>query len=160
MNREKFTSTFAKLILAAGSMSAMLALGTQTAKAQAIIVTTPFAFSAGSQSYPAGTYQFTLVSEWSLSIRNVKGGGEKFFTVHPEEKGLPGLHGGLAFRNSEGHSNLQAVYVPGTDRAAELFQHGTRSDRRKSDMAKSDLSLASTVSSENVTVGTQNATGR
>jgi hypothetical protein len=155
MNREKFTSTFAKLILAAVSMSAMLALGTQTAKAQAIIVTTPFAFSAGSQSYPAGTYQFTLVSEWSLSIRNVKGGGQRFFTVRPEGKGLLGSQGGLVFRNSEGHSNLQVVYVPGTDRAAQLLQHHTPGN-----MAKSDISLASTVSSENVTAGNQNATGR
>jgi hypothetical protein len=158
MNREKFTSTFAKLILAAVSMSGMLALGTQTATAQAIIVTTPFAFSAGSQSYPAGTYQFTRVSEWSLSIRNVNGGGEKFFVVRPEENGPRESHASLTFRNSEGHQNLQAVYVPGTDSVAEFFQHDTRSNR-----AKSDMSLASTkMSSEKATVGNQNqnATGR
>jgi hypothetical protein len=95
MNREKFTSTFAKLILVAVSMSSMLALGTQTATAQAIIVTTPFAFSVGSQSYPAGTYQFTRLSEWFLSIRNVKVGGERFFAVRPEEKVPLRSHGGL-----------------------------------------------------------------
>jgi hypothetical protein len=134
MNREKFTSTFAKLILAAGSISGMLALGTQTAAAQAIIVTTPFAFSAGSQSYPAGTYQFTRLSEWSLSIRNVKGGGEKFFTIRPEKYGTRGSDGSLTFRNSEGHQNLQAVYVPGTDNVAELLQRDTRSNRAKSDI--------------------------
>ncbi len=100
MNREKITSAFAKLILLAVSTSSMLALGTQTATAQeAIIVTTPFAFSAGSQSYPAGTYQFTLLSEWSLSIRNVNGGGERFFPVVPEENGASGSHAGLTFRN-------------------------------------------------------------
>jgi hypothetical protein len=155
MNREKVTSTFARLILVVVTMSGMLALCTQTATAQAIIVTTPFAFSAGNQSYPAGTYQFTLLSEWSLSIRNVNGGGEKYFMVRPEEKGSLGSHGSLTFRNSEGHRNLQAVYVPGTDIAAELFQHNARSNS-----AKSDTSLVSTVSSEKLTTEKQNATGR
>jgi len=155
MNREKVTSTFAKLILVAISMSSMLALGTQTASAQAIIVTTPFAFSAGSQSYPAGTYQFTLLSEWSLSIRNVNGGGERFFKVIPEENGTSGSQGSLTFRDSEGHSSLQAVYVPGADRAAEVAQHDTRSNR-----AKSDMTLGSAVSSEKITVEKHNATGR
>ena len=155
MNREKFTSTFAKLILVAGSIGSVLALGAKTATAQAITVTTPFAFSAGSQSYPAGTYQFTLLSEWSLSIRNVKGGGEKFFAVHPEETGPLDSQGSLTFRNSEGHRSLQAVYVPGTDIAAELLQHDSRSNR-----SKSGMSLASTVSSEKVTASKQNAMGR
>jgi hypothetical protein len=155
MNCEKLISTFAKLILVAATLTGMLALGTQTATAQAIIVTTPFAFSAGSQSYPAGTYEFTRLSEWSLSIRNVNAGGEKFFAVHPEEKVLPGSHAGLTFRNSEGHQNLQAVYVPGTDSAAELL-HDPLSKR-----AKSDIPLASTsMSSEKATAGNQNAIGR
>jgi hypothetical protein len=154
MNREKFTSTFASLILVAVSISGMLALGTQTATAQAIIVTTPFAFSAGTQSYPAGTYQFTLLSQWSLSIRDVNGGGEKFFMVRPEENRASGSQGGLAFRNSEGHRNLQAVYVPGIDSAAELPQHNLRS------RAKSDISLASAVSSGKLTATKQNAMGR
>ena len=155
MNREKVISTFANLIPVAVSMSIMLALGTQTATAQAIAVTTPFAFSAGTQSYPAGTYQFTLLSEWSLSIRNVNGGGERFFPVIPEENGTLGSHAGLTFRNSEGHASLQVVHLPGTDRVAELNQHFTRSNK-----AKSDMSSASTVSSEKITVEPHNATGR
>ena len=156
MNREKITSAFAKLILVALSVGCMLALGTQTAAAQeAIIVTTPFAFSAGTQSYPAGTYQFTLLSEWSLSIRNVNGGGERFFPVIPEENGTLGSHASLTFRNSEGHASLQVVHLPGTDRVAELNQHFTRSNK-----AKSDMSSASTVSSEKITVEPHNATGR
>jgi hypothetical protein len=155
MNLERIISTLAKLILGAVAIGGMLASGAETATAQAITVTTPFAFSVGSQPYPAGTYQFTRLSEWSLSIRNVKGGGEKFFVVHPEEKLPPASHGGLTFRNSEGHQNLQAVYVPGTDSAAELFQHDARSQT-----AKSDISSASTVSSEKVTATKQNAMGR
>ena len=155
MNLERIISTLAKLILGAVAIGGMLASGAETATAQAIIVTTPFAFSAGNQSYPAGTYQFTLLSEWSLSIRNVNGGGEKYFMVRPEEKGSLGSHGSLTFRNSKGHRNLQAVYVPGTDIAAELFQHNARSNS-----AKSDTSLVSTVSSEKLTTEKQNATGR
>jgi hypothetical protein len=131
MNREKFIFTSAKAILATVTTSGILALGTQTTSAQAIIVTTPFSFSAGNQFYPVGTYQFTLLSEWSLSIRNVNGGGEKFFTVRPEEDRSPGSYRGIIFRNSEGHKNLQAVYVPGTDRAAELLQNETVNNKAK-----------------------------
>src|SRR6202011_74715 len=141
MNLEKFISTLAKLILGAVAIGGMLALGAQTATAQAITVTTPFAFSAGSQSYPAGTYQFTLLSQWSLCIRNVNGGGQRFVAVHPEETGPLGSQASLTFRNSEGHENLQAVYVPGATSAAGLFPHDALSKR-----AKSDMSLASVVS--------------
>jgi hypothetical protein len=155
MNLERFISTLAKLILGAVAIGGMLASGTQTATAQAITVTTPFAFSAGSQSYPAGTYEFTRLSEWFLTIRNVKGGGEKFLAVRPQGKLTLKSQGGLTFSNSEGHRNLQAVYVPGTDSAAELFQHDARSQR-----AKSDLSAASTVSSEKIPAPKQNAMGR
>ena len=85
MNREKFKAICAKAIVAAVITSGILALGAQTASAQAITASVPFAFSAGDQLFPAGTYQFTFLSEWSLSIQNVKGGGEKFFTVQPHK---------------------------------------------------------------------------
>jgi hypothetical protein len=153
MNLEKIISTLAKLILGAVALGGMLALGAQTATAQAITVTTPFAFSAGSQSYPAGTYQFTLLSQWSLSIRNVNGGGEKFFMVRPEENGAVGLQGGLAFRNSEGHQNLQKVYVPGTRTAADVLPHDASSHRAKSN-------IESALSSEKLTGTKQNTMGR
>jgi hypothetical protein len=155
MNLERFISTRAKLILGTIAIGGMLGLSAQTATAQAIIVTTPFAFSAGSQSYPAGTYQFTLLSDWSLSIRNVNGGGERFFPVVPEENGTSESHAGLTFRNSEGHASLQAVHVPGTDRVAELNQHYTRNNK-----AKSDMSSASAVSTEKFTVEKHDATCR
>jgi|SRR5580692_1165357 hypothetical protein len=153
MNLERFISTLAKLILGAVALGGMLALGTQTATAQAMIVTTPFAFSAGSQSYPAGTYQFTLLSEWSLSIRNVNGGGESFFMVRPEENRALGSQAGLAFRNSEGHQNLQKIHLPGTMTAAELIPHDALSHRAKSN-------ITSAISSEKLTGTKQNAMGR
>lgn len=159
MNRTKFSSTFARLILGAISLCSTLALGTQTATAQAIIVTTP-AFSAGSQSFPAGTYQFTRLSEWSLSIRNLNGGGEKLFMVRPEETRSPESHGGqLIFRdsvsNSKGQRILEAVSMPGRDTAAELLQHGPAKKTKYS------ISLASVSASSGKTAAEdQNAMGR
>jgi hypothetical protein len=156
MSREKFTSIFPKLVLVAITAIGMLTLNAQTAEAQGIIVTTPFAFSAGSQSYPAGTYEFTLLSAWSLSIRNVHGGVQKFFTVRPEDNGRPGSKGSLTFDDSDGHQNLEAVYVPGTDITAELLQHNKIVNRAKSD---SPLASLHTSSAKGVT-GKKNTTGR
>ena len=65
MNREKFRAICTRAIIAAATTSGIFALGTQTASAQAITATVPFAFSAGNQPFPAGTYQFTFLSEWS-----------------------------------------------------------------------------------------------
>lgn len=143
MSREKITSIFSKLSLAAVATSAMLALGTQNAGAQAIIMTTPFAFSAGSQSYPAGTYEFARLSEWLLSIRNVNGGSQKFFTVRPEDNSLPGSKGNLIFHNSDGRQILQSVYVPGTGRTAALLQQDEIGDKAKSDSSLASLHMSS-----------------
>jgi hypothetical protein len=153
MNRIKSVFTYTKSTLAVVITSGILALGTQTVSAQAIIVTTPFAFSAGSQLYPAGTYQFTVKYESSLlSIRNVNGGGEKFFMVRPEVNKPLRPHSGLIFNHSDESNNLQAVRVPGTDRVAELTQQKSTSNE------KSHISLAATkMSTKKATVGNQNA---
>jgi hypothetical protein len=152
MNRIKFVIPYTKSILAVVLTSGILALGAQTASAQEIIVTTPFAFSAGSQLYPAGTYQFIVKYESSLlSIRNVNG-GEKFFMVRPEVNKPLRPHSGLIFDNSDGSNNLQAVRLPGTDRVAELTQQKAVSNE------KSHISLAATkMSTKKATVGNQNA---
>ncbi len=123
MNREKLKSICARAIVVAAMTGGILALGTQAASAQAITATVPFAFSAGDQLLPAGTYQFTLLSGWSLSIRNVMGGGEKFFTIHPERDGSPTSHPRLVFRNSGGHKNLAAVYLSKSDGGGELLPY-------------------------------------
>ncbi len=152
MNRIKFVITYTKSILAVVITSGILALGTQTASAQAIIVTAPFAFSAGSQLYPAGTYQFTVQYETSLlSIRNVNGGGEKFFMIRPEVNKPLRPHSGVIFHNSDGSNHLQAVRVLGTDRVAELTQQEAVSN-------KNHISVAATkISTKNPMVGNQNA---
>lgn len=156
MSRARLTSIFAKLVLAAVTTTGMLALSAQNAGAQAVIATTPFAFSAGSQVFPAGTYEFTLLSQWSLSIRSVDGGSQKFFTVRPEDGSVPGSKGSLTFHNSDGHQSLQAVYVPGTGRTAELLQQGEVGER-----SKPDSSLASLhTSSRKLQPESKNAPGR
>jgi len=123
MNRETFKALCARAIVAAVTTSGMLALGTQTASAQAITVTEPFAFSAGDQLFPIGTYQFTFLSAWSLSVWNVTGGREKFFAVLPKEYGSQASRPRIVFRNSRGQKNLEAVYLPASDRGAELLPY-------------------------------------
>ena len=53
MNPKKSIPTFAAAILAVAAAAAILPVATQTASAQAIIVRTPFPFSAGSEFFPA-----------------------------------------------------------------------------------------------------------
>jgi hypothetical protein len=139
MNYEKFKVICAKAIVAAIVTSGIFALGTQTASAQSIIVTVPFAFSAGDQPFPAGTYQFTSLSEWSLSIRNVKGGGEKFFTVRLEQDGSRASRSSIVFHNSNGQKILQAVYVPGSDMGAELLTRAGSSPKLRSPVQNATL---------------------
>lgn len=154
MNREKSVVTFATAILAAATASGMLAVGTQTASAQAIIVTTPFAFSAGDEVYPVGTYEFGIASEWSLSIRNVNGGGEKFFTVRPQEEASRGSRAAVVFGNSEGHKNLQAIYFPGTDRGEVLVENEAVTNKVKRHVA----GAATTMAAEKPALWKQNLT--
>jgi hypothetical protein len=139
MNYEKFKAISAKAIVAAIVTSGIFALGTQTASAQSIIATVPFAFSAGDQPFPAGTYQFTSLSEWSLSIRNVKGGGEKFFTVHPKQSGSRASRDGIVFHNSEGRKNLEAVYMRESDRGSELLPYAGASPKLRSPLQSAAL---------------------
>jgi hypothetical protein len=85
-----------------------------------------------SQAYPGGKYQFTLISPWILSIRNVSGGAANFFAVHPEQDfptGRLSTGGGLIFANYQGVRALQAVYQPGSRFASELISQGVPGDK-------------------------------
>ena len=139
MNLKRLKSICAKAIIAAVTTSGILALGTQTVSAQSIIVTVPFDFSAGNQVFPVGTYQFTSLSEWSLSIRNVKGGGEKFFTVHPKQNGSRASRDGIVFHNSKGQKNLEAVYMRESDMGAELLPYAGASPKLRSSVQSATL---------------------
>ena len=139
MNYETFKATCAKAIVAAIVTSGIFALGTQTGTAQSIVATVPFAFSAGDQPFPAGTYQFTALSEWSLSIRNVKDGGEKFFTVHPKQDRSRASRDGIVFHNSKGQKKLEAVYLRESDMGAELLPYGGASPKLRSPVQSAAL---------------------
>lgn len=126
MNAGKLFRHFAEPMFALALAGGLTAVGSQFASAQGITVSTP-AFSVDSQlsptgtyQYPTGTYQFTLISDSLLSILNVKSGKKNIFLIRPEVNGPQGVHGGVVFNNSRGQRSLKAVYIPGTDMAAEL----------------------------------------
>jgi hypothetical protein len=124
MNLGNLSQRFVAPFVALGVVGAVLVMVPQSASAQGIIVSNPFSFSVDNQRYPAGTYQFTLESQWLLSIHNADGGNKKFFSIRPEDSGSFGSHGRLIFYNCEGHKQLQAIYIPGTDITAELIGPG------------------------------------
>ena len=122
----------------------LLARNVQAQAVPAITVTIPFAFSANSQNLAAGAYQFTLLSDWSLSIRNLNGGGEKMFMVRPVEDGSSESPGCLSFQRFEGHSYLEGVYLPGMDIHIELIRrHGTGITQVKACSSKDSTNTAS-----------------
>lgn len=139
MNYQKSKAICAKAIVAAIVTSGIFALSTQTASAQSVIATVPFAFSAGDQPFPAGTYQFTSLSAWSLSIRNVKGGGEKFFTARPKQNGSRASRSRIVFHDSKGQKLLEAIYVPGSDIGAELLTYADASPKDQSPLQRAAL---------------------
>jgi hypothetical protein len=131
MNLGNLIHRFVAPIVALGVVGVMLVMTPQTASAQGITVSTPFAFSVENQHYPAGTYQFTFESQWLLSVQNADGGKESFFPIRPEDSGPLGPLGRLTFHNCEGHKKLQAVYIPGKNMIAELVGPGNATNAIK-----------------------------
>jgi hypothetical protein len=120
MNLGNLFHRFVAPMLALGVAGAILLLASQFASAQEITATTPFSFSVDNQQYPAGTYQFTLIPEGLLSIRNADG-KKNIFPIRPEGRGPFGSNARLTFYKGKGHNELLAVYIPGTDMTAELL---------------------------------------
>jgi hypothetical protein len=139
MNYEKFKAISAKAIVASIVTIGIFALDAPTASAQSIIATVPFAFSAGDQTFPAGTYQFTSLSGWSLSIRDVKSGGEKFFAVQPTQDGSRASRDGIIFHSSKGQKSLEAVYLRESNLGAELLTHAGSSPKPRSPLQSATL---------------------
>jgi predicted secreted protein len=129
MNYETFRTIGATAIVAAIVTIGIFALGAPPASAQSIIATVPFTFSADDQTFPAGTYQFTSLSGWSLSIRDVKSGGEKFFAVQPTQDGSRASRDGIIFHSSKGQKSLEAVYLRESNLGAELLTHAGSSPK-------------------------------
>jgi hypothetical protein len=130
MNLGNLFQRFVAPTVALGVVGGILFVTPQAASAQGITVANQFPFSVDKQQYPAGTYQFTLESQWLLSIRNADEGYENFFPVHPEDSGPLGSHGRLTFYNCEGNQKLQAVYIPGTDVTLALIGSDNATNRK------------------------------
>ena len=133
MNLGNLFHRFVAPMLALGVAGAILVSGTESVSAQEITATAPFSFSVDNQQYPPGTYRFTLSSEWLLFIHNADG-KESCFPIRPERFGPQGSRGTLTFYKHEGHNELRAVYIPGTDMYAELIRPKT---------AKNEMELTS-----------------
>jgi hypothetical protein len=129
---------FVAPMLALGVAGAILISGPQSASAQEITATVPFPFSVDNQQYAAGRYQFTLTSEWLLSIHNAHG-KQSLFPVRPEGSVRPGSRGGLTFHKCEGRNELLAVYIPGTDMTAELIEPKTARNEINAHISRSPM---------------------
>jgi hypothetical protein len=142
-------------MLALGVAGALSLLAPQSTSAQEITATAAFSFSVDNQQYPAGTYQFALVPEGLLSIQNADG-KKRFFPIRPEGRGPFGSDGRLTFNNCEGHNELLAVYIPGTDMTAELIGQKASRDESGTHISRPSMSCLP----EKGSFQRQNATGR
>ena len=138
MNPGNLFHRFVAPMLALVVAGAISVLGPQSASAQEITATVPFPFSVDNQPYPAGTYQFSLASEWFLSIHNADG-KQNFFPILHEGSGPLGSRGGLTFSKCEGHNELLAVYIPAIDMTAELIGPKTARNEMNAHVSRSPM---------------------
>jgi hypothetical protein len=115
-------------MLALGMVGSLAGLGAHTVSAQSIVVTTPFPFCVNSQAYPKGSYRFTLLSHWLLSVRNVNGEQQRLFRLGPKDGGTQGSvsgpmgsAGGVTFRSFQGFKELDTVHEPVSGLTFELI---------------------------------------
>jgi hypothetical protein len=131
MNLGNLSQRLVTPIVTFAVVGVILVMAPQSASAQEITVSNPFPFSVDNQQYPAGTYQFTLESQWLLSINDADGGNKNFFPIHPEDSRLLGSQSRLTFYNCDGNEKLEAVYIPGTGITAELIGSGSATNKVK-----------------------------
>ncbi len=136
MNLRNLRDRIVSSMLAPGIVGSVVVLGAHSVSAQSITATTPFPFCVNNQAFPMGQYRLTLISPWLLSIRNVNGGGERLFQVHPEVGGPQGLASGqvgsvdgVTFSIFQGFRELKAVHEAGSDVNFELIGQGIPRDR-------------------------------
>ena len=137
MNLKNLCDRIVSSVLALGIVGSLMGLGAHSVSAQSIAATTPFPFCVSNQAYSMGSYQFTLISDWLLAIRNVNGGGERLFLVHPEFGGSQGLasrpvgsdDGVVTFRTFQGFRELKAVHQAGSEVSFELVGKGVPRDK-------------------------------
>jgi hypothetical protein len=138
MNIRNLRARIVSSILALGIVVSLVGLGANSSLAQSITVTTPFSFCVNNQAYPKGRYEFTHISQWVLSIRNVNERDKSFFLIHPDDRVARGSTSdpvgsvsGLTFRTSQGFQELQAVHGPGFDFSVQLAGQMTPRDKSK-----------------------------
>jgi hypothetical protein len=132
MNLRHLCDRIVSSLLAIGIGLSFAGLGAHAASAQSITVTTPFSYCVNRQAYPRGEYQFTLLSEWLLAIRNVKNGKESLFLVKPEAydgqqpaEGPVISVGELTFRTFQDFRELQMVHDPAAGVTVKLIERGS-----------------------------------
>lgn len=117
--------SFAKLLFTILMGCGLLAVNAQAQDYHTITVTVPFAFLLNGRSIAPGTYRLRLISEWLLSIRNLRSGREQMVIVRPEQGGQT-TEGCLLFDRFEGHTDLAEMYLPGSEAYTEfLGRHRT-----------------------------------
>ena len=138
MNIRNLSNRFASLMLALSIVGSLAGLGTHSVSAQSILVTTPFPFCVNNQAYPKGSYRFTLLSHWILSVRNVNGEQERMFPVGPKDGGAQGLvsgpmgsASGVTFRSFQGFKELDTVHEPVSGLTFELIGQRSRGENLK-----------------------------
>jgi hypothetical protein len=136
MNIRNLRARIVSTMLAISVVVGFPGLGTHSALAQSITVTTPFPFCVNNQAYPKGRYEFTHISQWLLLIRDVNGGGESLFPIRPEDRVAQGLATGRArsargvtFHTFQGFRELEAFDDPDSGLTVELI--GQRISRDK-----------------------------
>ncbi len=137
--------------IVAGSLLAILIVGGGfAARLQAqddlgVTFKVPFAFSADGQNIPAGTYQLSLVSNpYTMKIRNVQTGDQRFLSVRPEQQRTVASRGLLVFHDCGDRKDLAEFHIPGNSLYSEtIAPRGMKNMEGKTCPAPGALTVAS-----------------
>ena len=137
--------------IVAGSLLAILIVGGGfAARLQAqddlgVTFKVPFAFSADGQNIPAGTYQLSLVSNpYTIKIRNVQTGDQRFLSVRPEQQRTVASRGLLVFHDCGDRKDLAEFHIPGNSLYSQtIAPRGMKNLEGKTCPAPGALTVAS-----------------
>jgi len=131
------TNLLLSLPVAAGLLCAAPSASAQTSER----VTIPFAFSANHEQVSAGTYEVQRLSNFLLSLRNVKTEKTEILTVHPGDGGVIETQGSLVFHRDGTKYSLTQVKIAGSSVRSEL----TAQPQRQQTVTKNVPSTGSTI---------------
>jgi len=113
--------SLASLVVASVAVIALSASALAEAPANEIVTKVPFEFSAGDQSFPAGSYRLTILRKGGAQEVQIRGEkGEAPVTLVPVTR-LARQHMGdapkssLVFDKADGKHLLSEVWFPGSD---------------------------------------------